>query len=141
MLHDHKNCLSPECLVALHDLLQCCRRHLYQNKDGIIVYTDAAIAGNTKQVRLAVIADNIIRVTASPSDNPEEIKSLIASYDHSTIPAWTVAEEGGNIRLSTSLVVATVRKDNGAVSFTDKAGKPILAERQNNGRSFEPAVF
>ncbi|HNP21756.1 MAG TPA: glycoside hydrolase family 31 protein [Panacibacter sp.] len=112
-----------------------------KTKDGIIVYTDAAIAGNTKQVRLAVIADNIIRVTASPSDNPEEIKSLIASYDHSTIPAWTVAEEGGNIRLSTSLVVATVRKDNGAVSFTDKAGKPILAERQNNGRSFEPAVF
>lgn len=112
-----------------------------KTEDGIIVYTNADLSGNTRQVRLSVISDNIIRVTASPTDKPEEKQSLITVYDHSASVNWSVNEETDNIRLSTTLITAVVRKDNGAVSFVDKDGKPILAERQMNGRNFQPAIF
>ena len=35
-------------------------------KDGVIVFTDSLVTGTSKAVKLEVIADNIIRVIASP---------------------------------------------------------------------------
>ena len=58
---------SPECLVALHDLCSAAAGTYTKTKMASSFTPMLRLPVITKQVRLAVIADNIIRVTASPS--------------------------------------------------------------------------
>ena len=39
-----------------------------QTKDGVIIFTDPIFTGSSRAVKLEVISDNIIRVTADNSD-------------------------------------------------------------------------
>ncbi|HSU52380.1 MAG TPA: TIM-barrel domain-containing protein, partial [Segetibacter sp.] len=111
-----------------------------KNQDGVVIYPDTKVSGNTGAVRLQVITDKIIRVTASPATTFPNIKSLITV----NIPQsknWSVTSAGGKVIVKTPAVPATVLQSTGAVSFADKIGKPIVMERQNNGRELSPAVF
>ena len=112
-----------------------------QTKEGVIIYPNPALSGNTKAVRLQVIADNIIRVTAAATaDKMPETKSLITVYT-TTSKNYTVTKSSDNVVVKTPAVTATVFLPTGAVSFSDKTGKPILAERRYGSRSLMPAVF
>src|SRR5882757_8993062 len=62
--------------------------------DGIIIYPDRALSGNTAAVKLQVVADNIIRVTAIPvsfsmtsnatdGNTPDPTRSYNAAGDRS----------------------------------------------------------
>lgn len=115
-------------------------RHFVQTKDGVIVYPDINLSGNVRAIKLQVISDNIIRVTASATEKLPEVKSLITVY-RSTKQSWTLGTNSNNVVLKTPSLTASIRLSNGAVSFSDKAGHPILMERQNNGRSLSAAVF
>lgn len=106
-----------------------------------MIYLDASMSGNTKLVKLQVVADHIIKVTATPSDKLSGNSSLITVYQPSKKVNWTVSESPDQISISTKLLTATVRTDNGAITFTGKDGKTLLAERQRNGRYFEPTVI
>jgi len=112
-----------------------------KTKDGIIVITDPVFTGTSNAVKLEVVSNNIIRVTASPSATIAERNSLITVYTFDPDLKWDVQETEEKITLKTRSLIATVVIHTGAVSFTDINGKPILQEKQMNGRSFEPAVF
>jgi alpha-D-xyloside xylohydrolase len=107
---------------------------------GIIIYPDINFSGNTRAVRLQVVTDNIIRVTASPTTKFSDTKSLITVYN-SFSKNWTLTERKDVAILKTPTITATVLLSIGAVSFTDKDGHPILMEKQYNGRRLKPAVF
>ena len=109
-------------------------------KYGVIIYPDINLSGNTRAIRLQVITDKIIRVTASPNLKFPEVQSLITVYDFMS-KNYTLIKKSDRVILKTPSVTASVLLSTGAVSFTDKSGNPILMERQNNGRSFTPAVF
>src|SRR4051812_30339530 len=113
---------------------------VFKSAQGITVYPDIRFSGNTRAVRLQVITDKIIRVTASPSADLPETKSLITVYP-SLSNNWTSSESGTKVVLKTPSVTASILKTTGAVSFFDNKGTPILMERQYNGRRFSPAVF
>ena len=72
-------------LLTLHSFAQ---KKFLKTDDGIIVYPDAELSGNTKAVKLQVVADNIIRVTASPLDKFSDKKSLITVYVTLTNAKW-----------------------------------------------------
>src|SRR4051812_9456367 len=121
-------------------IAQSTKKAFVKNADGILVYPDTNLSGNTKVVRLQVISDKIIRVTASPTANIPARKSLII-VDSITSNNWTVRQQGKKVIVKTPALTATVLQSTGAVSFADKNGKPIVMERQANGREFSPAVF
>jgi alpha-D-xyloside xylohydrolase len=111
-----------------------------ETSHGIIVYPDVRFSGNTRAVRLQVVSDKIIRVTASPTAKFPEVKSLI------TVPVtlsknYTLVKSRDKVAIKTPSLTATVLLSTGAVSFTDVSGKPVLMERQYNGRVLSPAVF
>ncbi|MES2881940.1 MAG: TIM-barrel domain-containing protein, partial [Bacteroidota bacterium] len=111
-----------------------------QTKDGIIIYPNSNVSGGAKAVKLQVITDKIIRITASPLANFPEIKSLI-TVSIATSKNFTVTKKTGVVLLKTPSLTASILLSTGAVSFFDKNGNLLLNERQYNGRRIEPAVF
>lgn len=99
-------------------------------KDGVVVSTANG------DVRLKVINDKIIRISASPTDSFPEDASLVVVPPNAK-PQYTVTEADGNVNISTSEIKAVVSGKTGAVSFFDKNGKKLLQENQN-GRTFTP---
>ncbi|HWK07251.1 MAG TPA: TIM-barrel domain-containing protein [Puia sp.] len=130
-----------------------------RTEDGLIVYPDPLLSGNTGSVKLQVVADNIIRVLSGPNaailsePNPASLsganpapaidpeKSLITVYATDPSVQWDIKNEKNTVVLTTRLLNATVTIATGAVTFTDRTGAAILSEKTNGGRSFEPAIF
>ena len=99
-------------------------------EDGVVVSTPNG------DVRLKVINEKIIRVSASPNESFPEDASLVV-LPVKTKPQYTVTETDGNVNVATAEVKAVVSEKSGAVTFFDKEGRKILQENQN-GRTFTP---
>src|SRR5579875_327561 len=91
-------------------------------KDGIVVYPNPQLSGHTKAVKLQVIADNIIRVTAAAEKNFPASKSLIIIGSPNPNTRWDVVTGKEQVILKTKMVMATVVLKTGAVSFADSKG-------------------
>jgi len=99
-------------------------------KDGVVVRTANG------DVRLKVVNDKIIRVSATPTDSFPGDASLVVLPVTET-PVYTVSTSGDNVNITTPEIKAVVSEKTGAVTFFDKSGKKILQENQN-GRTFTP---
>lgn len=102
--------------------------------DGVIV----DVEGAAKRVRLEVVGDRIIHVTAIPAggfDLPASLMAVKTGGD----THFKVSSDAGHVRLKTAQLTAEVATATGAVQFLDKDGKLILAE-QPNGRTFTPVT-
>ncbi len=100
--------------------------------DGVIV---TPASGQSRKVRLQVMSDRIIHVTAVPTDGLETSKSLMVV----AIPApgaFDVVANAGTVSLKTAKLTADVSLASGAVSFRDATGKIVLAA--NDGGAFAP---
>ena len=96
--------------------------------DGISVATPGG------SVRLKVVGDKIIRVSASPEKSFPADSSLIVIPQESK-PRYKTGEKGRYAWVETSAVKATVDKKTGEVTFFDNKGKKILQEAE---RTFKP---
>jgi alpha-D-xyloside xylohydrolase len=111
--------------------------------DAIIVYPDTMISNGVKAVRLQVIGDNIIRVTASPEKVFPQVKSLAVINAGATKPAWQVldGEMKNAVVLRTKGMMVVVNLQTGRIVYGDPAkGMMILAE-QDDGRKMEPVIL
>jgi alpha-D-xyloside xylohydrolase len=107
----------------------------YEKTDrGVIVHPSGKDAAD---VRLEVVSDGIIRVSADPDGDFERTQSLMRIEDTGAVPLFEVTSSDGKVRLATARVTAEVAQDTGRVSFLDKNGKPILSE-VSGGRTFTP---
>ena len=112
-----------------------------QAEDGVIIYPDPNLCGNAKLVKLQVIADDIIRVIASPVKNQQQRNSLAVNFSDTTRVTWDVKQAGNKLTLTTKEIKAIADLQTGAVSFTDLNGKTIITEREIKGRTITPAIF
>lgn len=117
---------SPEQAVA--------PSHVQKLADGVVVGID----GSAQKVRLEVVDERIVHVTATPDGKFDLPPSLMAKKTGGDTQ-FTVDESPTEVALKTAKVVAHVALKDGAVSFTDAAGKPILSEHAG-GRSFQPVT-
>lgn len=103
--------------------------------DGVIV---TPAMGSAKMIRLRVMGDRIIRVTASPTEEIKVPPSLMVIATPKT-SGFTVSEAGGKVVLKAGKATAEVALKDGAVSFKDASGKTVLAEQ---GRlTFKPLTI
>ena len=112
-----------------------------KEKDGVIVFTDPIITGKSNTVKLEVVADNIIRVIATPGKEMPVKKSLVTVYTPKTDLVWDVTSSTESLTLKTKKLIASVNLKTGVVDFRDIQGRKILGEKQVGGRSFQPVVF
>ncbi len=97
-------------------------------------------ADGAADVRLQVVSDGIIRVTADPDGDFERSESLMRVAREGKAPTFEASEEDGKLRVAAAGISAEVSLDDGRVAFFDAAGKPLVAEVAG-GRSFEPVEF
>ena len=107
-----------------------------RNKDGVTVKLRPNAPYDTRLVRLSVINDKIIRVSATPDDNFADPKSLVALPQQHEVNYETIITDT-TVTLATPYLEATVNFSTGQVSFRDNSGK-LLAQEDPNGRSFTP---
>ncbi|HEU4780555.1 MAG TPA: hypothetical protein VFS58_11800, partial [Steroidobacteraceae bacterium] len=96
-----------------------------QNETGVVV---TPADGQSHRIRLEVRTDRIVRVTSVADANLDVPQSLMVLPAAEKPPAFTVEKREGDVVLKTAQLVAHVKLANGAVRFTDLAGKALLAE-------------
>jgi len=118
------------------------RQSFVKTEDGVIIYPDANLAGNTQAIRLQVITENIIRVIASPKKEFPAQNSLITVYKNNhVLPSWHLVPgtDKEKITLKTKFITAIADLSTGTVVFYDASGSIILAEKKM-GRHLEQTV-
>src|SRR5690606_15131891 len=105
--------------------------------DGVIVRPADASAAD---VRLQVVGERIVRVSADPDGDFKRSPSLMRSTSATSVPAFKIEQDDDAVRLQAAGISAQVALADGQVSFFDAAGKPLLAETAG-ARTFEAVEF
>ncbi|NDV67965.1 TIM-barrel domain-containing protein [Dysgonomonas sp. 25] len=132
-----KNYLSVIPLLLVFFLLSCAGPY-EKTADGVVVNVSNNDPLAVKKVRLQVITDDIIHVTATPASDFSKRESLITAFEDTKKEGWTIEEKEGSVALKTATTIANVSLSTGEVVFTDLEGNVILAENKGGGKSFEP---
>lgn len=123
-------------VLAVLLLASCAKTGYEKTDDGIIVRIEQQQPTDVSAVRLQVVNDKVIHVSAAPEQKFSEEPSLIIVPGQTQPPEFTIKEEGGRVVLSTASVHASVNLKTGEVSFTDIDGNTILRENEGGGKSF-----
>ena len=106
----------------------------WQKTDTGVIVTPTE--GATRKVRLEVMTDDIIHVTASPTDGFDEPKSLIVRAAPDTAVKFDASAGAGTLTLKTAKLIAEVSLKTGEVQFKDVTGKVFL--EGSDGGEFTP---
>ena len=109
-----------------------------KNVDGIQISLNQKSTAAVKIIRLQVITDDIIRVSATPAGQLPPTNSLITTYATTQQKGWTATQSGEYVILKTATTKAIVSTKTGEIKFTDLSGKTILQEQKNGGKTFIP---
>ncbi len=124
-------------LLYLLMFVACSTPQYQKTEDGIIVKLKQRNLSEALQVRLQVLGDELIHVSAIPTEEfPKDSSLIIVGGDKHT--PFSIDDVGDSIKLGTSKLDVFVSKNDGGVKFKDKNGKVILAERAGSGRTFTP---
>lgn len=118
-------------------LLASCATRPYEKSDtGVTVNVGNADSEGARLVRLQVLGDKLIRVSATPDKKFADNPSLVVVPQEAT-PKFEVVETDSSVQVITSQLKADVLLATGDVKFYDSEGKLILAEEEG-GRRFTP---
>ena len=111
-------------------------------RDGrkITIQLPAQSEAHARTLRLTVVSDNIIRVEATPDKAiPNKRKSLIVVNREGKYAA-DVSESEASLTLTTARLTATVDKQNGRLTFVDRATGKVLLREADGSKTFSRYV-
>ena len=104
--------------------------HVSQFDNGVIIHFDKALPSGARALRLAVIDEDIVRVTAMTSDNfsalPHSI--MLAKNAQQKQAKFTTEQDANLFKVKTAKVTAEVSLIDGKVSFINAKGETVLSE-------------
>ena len=126
-------------LILLAALLLCaCSSTGYKKQaDGVVVRVNPQSPSEAKTVRLQVINDKIIRVSATPANGFKDEASLIVVPQDQQPKTFNVEEKDNKVILSTPSIQASVDLTTGEVLFADSLGNTVLQEKVGGGKTFQ----
>jgi len=105
--------------------------------NGVIVHVNKKGKEQPSLVKIQVVNDEIIRVSAVPrTEFPERNSLILVSPNRDSVP-FMLEETEETVTVATSKVKAMVSLETGEVVFTDKEGNSLLRENQGGGKSFQ----
>ncbi|MEJ2415628.1 MAG: glycoside hydrolase family 31 protein [Exilibacterium sp.] len=102
----------------------------WQRSDNHVIVT--LNEGDFKRVRLQVMDDDIIRVTATPQTDFSNLPDTLMLVGEAEATDFSVEQQGDELQLKTAELTAEVSLKTGAVTFLDNQGQPLLAEAGRN---------
>jgi len=124
------------CCIA--SVVGCNCANFQKMPDGILISLNQSSPEAVRTIRLQVVNNDIIHITASPSKKLPEIQSLITAYVKTQQSGWHVFEKNGTVVLETATMKAFVSLKTGEIKFTDLRGNVILQEQRGGGKTFKP---
>jgi alpha-D-xyloside xylohydrolase len=126
-------------LIVLAVIISCQPKKDFEKlADGVVLKPTQGQAA--RAVRLQVVADNIIHVTASTADTFATAQSLIVLPELEGKKDWKLEETDDALVLVTKSLRATVKRATGEVSFADSTGQLIIQEKTGGGKTFTPTT-
>lgn len=119
---------SATALSAFEHLPDGVRLRLIKEKS-----SDAAL------MRIQVLKEDIVRVTATREENFSCRESLIIEKKKVCPVKWFLSEDGENLVISTSRLEIKVNQKTGAVSYFDAEGNSLLHEKTEDSKIITPA--
>ena len=108
-----------------------------QDGAGVTIKVQQPVAGGPELVRLQVMGDKLIRVSATPERKFADPQSLVIIPAAERTP-FAVGQKGDTVTVKTAAVQANVLASTGEVWFTDLEGNVLLREEAGGGKLFEP---
>ncbi len=108
-----------------------------QDDSGVTVKVKQVSEDGPALVRLEVMGEKLIHVSATPEKKFADPESLVILPVSEKTP-FEVERNGDTVVVSTSSVKANVLSTTGEVWFTDSEGEMILRENLGGGKSFKP---
>ena len=121
--------LAP--LFLLLALSSCVEKEYKMLDDGVVVNVREPAEDGPQKVRLTVMSDRIIRVTATPDKSFHDRNSLIILPDAEKNTGFAVRNRKDEVELQTAGLSAIVNKADGKVRFTDAGGNRITNESEH----------
>lgn len=119
-------------------LVSCTTKSWEKTQNGIIVRLEQKESNQVKSIRLNVVKDNIIHVTAVPDNSFADEQSLITKSGLTLSDRFDVSEKENSVVLSTDSLDVTIDKHTGEVAFLNKEGEYLLRENIGGGKFFTP---
>ena len=130
----NKICLG---LITGLVLASCATEHYKKTDNGIIVNISHPKELQLSKLRLQVLGNDLIHVSATPENEFRKDSSLIIVPQIGSVP-FTVSNEKDSIKLVTETLNVMISSKDGGVKFKDKNGKLILSESAGGGKTFSP---
>ncbi|WP_291527990.1 TIM-barrel domain-containing protein [Bacteroides sp. UBA939] len=124
-------------LVCL-SLSSCAEQSYEKTQDGIIINLQQKQSTDAGRVRLQVINDKVIRVSATPGKHFSKEESLIIVPQAESQSSFSVEEAERQLTLNTATLQVIVDRNTGEVVFADKNRNAILRENEGGGKTFTP---
>ena len=125
-------------------MLASCKGGVYsETHNGIVVKVQQTASADSlgyalpHLVRLEVMGEKIIHVSATAEDKFADKQSLIITDNQQKTP-YEVMQHGDTITLATRAIQANVLASTGEVWFTDSLGTTIVREQNGGGKEFTP---
>ncbi|MEQ8552557.1 MAG: glycoside hydrolase family 31 protein [Cyclobacteriaceae bacterium] len=133
----NRGSLSFSIGLILLMLFGCSEKEYSQTERGIILKIQNSSKYNTKLLRVEVLADEIIHVSAVPDRKWPEDTSLVIVSSVEPVP-FTVGDQMDSIHINTSKLSVRISKQDGGIRYLTKNGKVLLTEKPGGGRTFVP---
>ena len=124
--------------IAATVIFGCSSASFQKTDNGIVVTVNSHTGTGAKKIRLQVINQNIIHVSATPENSFADPQSLITVPTPSNKTKWDAYQKGDSVLLKTATTTAIIHVQSGQITFTDAKGKIILQELQTGGKTFQP---
>ena len=115
----------------------CSSTQYVKTDHSVVVNVNSSGTNDVKKVRVRVLGDELVHISATPENEFPKDSSLII------VPgikpgSFTVKDVADSVMVSTSRLRVMVSRKDGGINFKDKDGKVILAEKQGGGKTFTP---
>jgi alpha-glucosidase (family GH31 glycosyl hydrolase) len=122
-------------------LLVACNSAVDKEPDGVTVHLKSTPDEGFKTIRLQVVSDKVIRVSASSTGRISTDKTALATFTKGMQEGWSYSYSENDVLLKTGALIVKVLLANGEITFMDKDRKPILAEQKDDTLSFGTLPF
>lgn len=117
--------------------LSCGNKDFKVKGDSVIVPLQSVKEDGPSQVRLQVLGEKLVRISATPDKVFHDRNSLVV-LPQSGNTQFTVESADGVVKVSTSQISVSLDKATGKLSFKDAAGKELLSSGQGGKMAFTP---
>lgn len=119
-------------------LAGCSSKQYIKTDNGIIIDLKQNTATDARKIRLQVMGDELIHISATPDNDFPKDSSLIIVPGIKSVPFSVNNNITDSITLVTSRLKVLISKVNGGITFKDKNEKRILTEKSGGGKTFNP---